>query len=148
MIVGVALFINAFSSQQLRNQQIHSSASLKFPVEKVRTNVTRRLMRSAFFRTNLKDHCSKDEEFSDSRFRYEKPVSFQPRIDVVIAAHRRNGTALLTHLEKCLPSRSRVYVYVAINPDELKDHDVINLSSEKHQVGREKSLPALFFGNE
>ena len=131
LIVGVALLINSFSSLQLRNQQMHSSVSLKIPVEKVRTNVTRLLMRSAFFRTNLNDHCSKDEEFSDSRFRYEKPVSFQPRIDVVIAAHQRNGTSLLTHLEKCLPSNSRVYVYVAIDPDELKDHDVINLSSEK-----------------
>lgn len=56
---------------------------------------------------------------------YETPMSFEHRIDVVIAAHKRNGTALLKHLDRCLPLGTRVYVYVAINSEHYDENSMM-----------------------
>ena len=88
------------------------------PAEKVRTDVTKQYMRAALFHTTLNDPCSLLGENSK---RFEFPLLYSHRVDVVIAAYEKSAVALLKHLDKCLTPSTRVYIYVATDMNQLKN---------------------------
>jgi len=120
MICCVALL---YLSSPRRHLGIENAKFSRIPTEKVRTNVTRHYMRAALFQTALDDPCSIVEENYDNQDavskRFEFPLNYPNRLDVVIAAYKRSATTLLKHLDKCLPPSTRVYIYVATDMNRL-----------------------------
>lgn len=118
-----------YVSSPRRHEEIEMAKFSKVPAEKVRTDVTKQYMRAALFHTTLNDPCSLLEENFDDQVRnskrFEIPLLYSHRLDVVIAAYERSATALLSHLDKCLTPSTRVYIYVATDMNQLNNESVV-----------------------